>query len=95
MGRCKSCSETYKVIFVYVKTGRKPKAAGITNETRPEPQLQTKPESSPDTSLPAWQLPSDSSLFGSTTEPYSGLSEALFGKDPSNQSKESGSSNSQ
>lgn len=95
MGRCKSCNETYKVIIVYVKTGRKPKVAALASETRPEAQQESKAESSPDTSLPAWQLPSDSSLFGSTNEPYSGLSEALFGKDPSDQSKESGSSNSQ
>ena len=95
MGRCKSCNETYKVIVVYVKTGRKLKTASIASDTRPEAQQQSRAETSSDNSLPAWQLPSDSSLFGSTNEPYSGLSEALFGKDPSDQSKESGSSNSQ
>ncbi len=58
-GRCKSCHESYKIVVVYVKEGKKPKPA-------------TKTESantvvSPDATLPSWQVPSDSSLFGSSS----------------------------
>jgi hypothetical protein len=59
VGRCKSCHEPYKIVIVYVREGKKPRAG-------------TKPASvnvapSPDSSLPSWQVPSDSSLFGSSS----------------------------
>gem|GEM_PF-2488638 len=95
VGRCKSCSETYKVIVVYVKTGRRTKPSDLTTEVRPESKQETKPEIAPDSSLPSWQLPSDNSLFGSSTDSYSGLSDAIFGKKPDSESGETGSSGSQ
>jgi hypothetical protein len=58
-GRCKSCRESYKIIIVYVKEGKKPKSA-----TKTEP-AGTMP--GPDATLPSWQVPSDSSLFGSSS----------------------------
>ena len=76
VGRCKSCNETYKVIVVFVKTGRKTKSPVL--EAQPKPE--SKAETTPGSSLPSWQQPSDGSLFGSSTGPYSGLSEAIFGK---------------
>jgi ribosomal protein S27E len=95
VGRCKSCGETYKVVVVYVKTGRKAKPASLTTETRPETKLESKPETMPESSLPSWQLPSDSSLFGSTSEPSSGLSEAVFGETHKDEPSETGSTSSQ
>jgi ribosomal protein L37AE/L43A len=95
IGRCKSCSETYKIIVVYVKTGRKVKPPSLTAETRLETERKNKPEPLPESSLPSWQLPSDSSLFGSTSEPYSGLSEAVFGETHKDEPSETGSSSSQ
>jgi ribosomal protein S27E len=95
VGRCKSCSETYKVIVVYVKTGRKTKPSNLTMEPRPEAKVESKPESVPESSLPSLQLPSDSSLFGSTSESYSGLSEAVFGETHKDKPSETGSSSSQ
>ena len=78
-GRCKSCHESYKIVVVYVKEGKKPKPA-------------TKTESentvvSPDATLPSWQVPSDSSLFGSpSTETDSIFSDtgSIFGQDDKN-----------
>src|SRR5690348_9730600 len=95
VGRCKNCSETYKVIVVYVKTGRRSKPPDLTAEVRSENKQETKPEITPESSLPSWQLPSDSSLFGSSTDNYSGLSDAIFGKKPEGESGETGSTGSQ
>src|SRR5712692_11065339 len=75
-GRCKSCHESYKIVIVYIKEGKKPKPA-------------TKTESpntlaSPNATLPSWQVPSDSSLFGSlSTETNSIFSDTStsFGQD--------------
>ncbi|TMI33636.1 hypothetical protein E6H28_01475 [Candidatus Bathyarchaeota archaeon] len=73
VGRCKSCHESYKIVIVYVKEGRKPKPSGKTPSPSTEP--------SPDASLPSWQVPSDSSLFGSssaeTSSIFSDLSSSL------------------
>ncbi len=74
-GRCKSCHESYKIAIVYVKEGKKPKPA-----TKAE-SVNTAP--SPDTTLPSWQVPSDSSLFGSpSTETDSTFSDtsSIFGQ---------------
>jgi len=73
VGRCKTCSESYKIIVVYVKTGRKansPTVASSQNETKPQPR--------PEPTLPSWELPSDTSLFSVSTENSSGLSDTGF-----------------
>jgi len=57
-GRCKSCHESYKIVIVYVKEGKKPRLAAKTPTTSTA--------ASPDATLPSWQVPSDSSLFGSS-----------------------------
>lgn len=92
VGRCKICSETYKVIVVYVKTGRKAKSSlpniQVQSETRPE----VKSEPMPESSLPSGQPSSDSSLFGTSSNPYAGLSEAVFGESHKEEKSESGSS---
>ena len=95
VGRCKSCSETYKVIVVYVKTGRRVKAPGSTAPGQPVTRQEIKPETAPETSLPSLQVPSDNSLFGATTDKYSGLSEAIFGENHKEGTGETGSSGSQ
>lgn len=91
VGRCKSCSETYKIVIVYVKDGKKEK----TQTPAPVTQVEKKPEIAPEPSLSALQTPSDSALFGSSSEPYAGLSEALFGSRPNEKSGEAGSGSSQ
>src|SRR5438128_3446153 len=58
VGRCKSCHESYKIVIVYVKEGKK------TKPTAKPPTANT--AASPDATLPSWQVPSDSSLFGSS-----------------------------
>jgi ribosomal protein S27E len=73
VGRCKNCSESYKIIILFVKTGRKAKPAVVNmtqNETKPQPTAQP--------SLPSWQLPSDTSLFSTSTENSTGLSDIGF-----------------
>src|SRR3989442_9818162 len=78
-GRCKSCHESYKIVIVYVKEGKKPRSA-----TKPE-SASTVP--SPDATLPSWQVPSDSSLFGSSsTETSSIFSDtgSIFGQGDKN-----------
>src|SRR5438128_12278030 len=69
VGRCKTCSESYKIIVVYVKTGSKrtkhPIATGSENESNPQP--------TPESSLSSCQLPSDTSLFSTST----GISSAV------------------
>jgi ribosomal protein S27E len=94
VGRCKSCGETYKIIVIFVKTGRKPKsnAPSIPDSTSKQ---ENKPEAVAEPSLPSWQQSSDSSLFGSTTEPYSGLAEAVFGKTDKQETSETGSTGGQ
>ena len=59
VGRCKTCHESYKIVIVYVKEGKKPKPA-----TKPATASTV---SSSESTLPSWQVPSDSSLFGSST----------------------------
>ncbi len=91
VGRCKSCSETYKIIIVYVKDGKKAKLQATSPalaENKPEPSR----ESTPPTAL---ESPSDNALFGAANEPYHGLSEALFGSKPEQKSSEAGSGSSQ
>jgi hypothetical protein len=73
VGRCKTCSESYKIIILYVKTARKEKPSTLNIPT----QIETKPESTLESTLPSWQIPSDSSLFGSS-ENYSGFSDTDF-----------------
>jgi hypothetical protein len=65
VGRCKSCHESYKIVIVYVKEGKKSKPAAktpIANTVR-----------SPEGTLPSWQVPSDSSLFGSSSSDTSSI----------------------
>lgn len=92
VGRCKSCSETYKIIIVYVKDGKKAKTQNVASITT---GAEKKTEAAPESSLPALQSPSDSALFGSSSEPYPGLSEALFGSRPDEKTGEAGSGSSQ
>lgn len=90
IGRCKSCSESYKVVIVYVKNVKKTKPQAVTPSSQTEKKLEPAPESA----LPALQIPSDSALFGSSSEPYAGLSEALFGP-KADEKSEAGSGSSQ
>ena len=86
VGRCKTCSESYKIIVVYVKTGRRqksPTAAGSQKEAKPQP--------TPEPSLPSWQLPSDTSLFSTSTENSSAFSDIPFEYEKSEHTGESGS----
>src|SRR5207245_10040812 len=79
VGRCKSCHESYKIVIVYVKEGKKTKPATKKVSANTVP--------SPDSSLPSWQVPSDSSLFGSSsTETNSTFSDtgSIFGKEDKN-----------
>src|SRR5438093_13231101 len=65
VGRCKSCHESYKIVIVYVKEGKKP---------RPTAKTPTRSTvASPDATLPSWQVPSDSSLFGSSSTETSSI----------------------
>ncbi len=95
VGRCKSCSETYKIIVVFVKTGRKAKVPSLSSETRSENKQEAKPEAALETLLSSRQLPSDTSLLGTASPDYSGLSEAVFGETHKEQGSESGQSSSQ
>jgi hypothetical protein len=65
VGRCKSCRESYKIVIVYVKEEKKPKPAAkkLTANTAPSPVA----------TLPSWQVPSDSSLFGSSSTETSSI----------------------
>jgi ribosomal protein S27E len=90
VGRCKNCSESYKIIILFVKTGRKaklPVANMIQNETKPQPTAEP--------SLPSWQLPSDTSLFSTSTENSPGLSDIGFEYGHSEKTGESESSSGQ
>jgi ribosomal protein L37AE/L43A len=91
VGRCKSCSETYKVLIVFVKTRRKSKPPAINAGAKKE----AKPEPSQESTLPSWKLPSDTSLFGSTNETYPGLPGAAFGENLSDQNSGSESRRTQ
>src|SRR6266851_3436169 len=73
VGRCKTCSESYKIIVVYVKTGRRAKPLSETDS-----QKDSKPQPSPEPALPSWQSPSDTSLFSTSTENSSGFSDIGF-----------------
>jgi hypothetical protein len=85
-GRCKSCRESYKIVIVYVKEGKKPKSATKTEPASTTPSL--------DATLPSWQVPSDSSLFGSTSTEtdsiFSNLDSSL-GHDEPNRETSTGS----
>jgi len=90
VGRCKTCSESYKIIVLYVKTGRKTKSATVLTA-----QSETKPQPTPEPTLPSWQLPSDSSLFSASTESASGVSDIGFEYSHSEHSGESESTSGQ
>jgi len=85
-GRCKSCHESYKIVVVYVKEGKKPKSATKTQSANTAPNL--------DTTLPSWQVPSDNSLFGSSsteTSPIFSDTSSIFGQDDRNSETSTGS----
>jgi len=85
-GRCKSCHESYKIVVVYVKEGKKPKPPTKTESANTV--------ASPDATLPSWQVPSDSSLFGSSqTETNSIFSDnsSIFEPDEHNTGTSTGS----
>ena len=90
VGRCKSCSETYKVVVVFVRSrGSKPTILGA--EKKQEivlPKSETVAES-PTAILPQ---PADTGLVDSTSPDYSGLAEALFGPTTEKRSSETGQS---
>ena len=90
VGRCKTCSESYKIIVLFVKTGRKTKSPIM-----PSSQSETKPQIAPEPTLPSWQLPSDTSLFNTSTESSTGLSDTGFEYNPSAHSGESESTSGQ
>ena len=73
VGRCKTCSESYKIIVVYVKTGRRAKPLAATDS-----QKEGKPQPSSESAVPSWQLPSDASLFGTSAQSTSGFSDIGF-----------------
>ncbi len=78
VGRCKSCRESYKFVIIYVKEGKKPKPAA---------KMPTATAPSPDATLPSWQVPSDSSLFGSSSAETNSLFSAIgssFNQDDQN-----------
>ena len=86
VGRCKSCHESYKIVTAYVKEGKKPKSATKT--------VSATNESTSDSTLPSWQVPSDSSLFGSPpTETYPTFSDtnSSFSQDDQNKETSTGS----
>ncbi len=95
VGRCRSCNETYKIIILYVKAGRKQKPVVLKTDAPAQTRQETKPEVAPETSPASWQTPSDSSLLGTPSETYSGLSEALFGESQKDQSSETGTGSGQ
>ena len=90
VGRCKTCSESYKIIVVYVKTGRKAKLPNATTS-----QNETKPQPTPEPTLPSWQLPSDASLFSTSAEHSSAFSDIPFEYDSSEHTGESESTTGQ
>jgi ribosomal protein S27E len=90
LGRCKSCSESYKIIVVYVKTGRKTKTLDVNS-----PKNETVPQQTVEPTLPSWQLPSDTSLFSSSTDDSLGLSDTTFDYGQSEHSNESDTTSGQ
>lgn len=73
VGRCRNCHESYKIVIMFVKTGKKDK-----KETTDTATFETK-ETSPESTLPSWEVPSDSSLFGSTVETSPSFGSDTFG----------------
>jgi hypothetical protein len=86
VGRCKSCHESYKIVIVYVKEGKKPRPLAKT------PTAST--AASPDATLPSWQVPSDSSLFGTSSSETSSIFSDIgssFSQDDQNNGTSTGS----
>ena len=86
VGRCKSCHESYKIVIVYVKEGKKSKASPKTE--------QAKDSTSETSTLPSWQIPSDSSLFGSVPSDSASMfsdTSSIFGHDEESHETASGS----
>ena len=90
VGRCKRCSESYKIIVIYVKTGRRSKSPTVSI-----PEKETKPQPTAEPTLPSWQLPSDTSLFSTSTDSSSGLSDIGFEYSESERTGESESMSGQ
>jgi ribosomal protein S27E len=90
VGRCKTCSESYKIIVVYVKTGKRAKALAAADSQKEE-----KPQPSPEPALPSWQLPSDASLFGTSAKSSAGFSDIGFEYSESERTGESESTSEQ
>jgi hypothetical protein len=90
VGRCKTCSESYKIIVVYVKTRRKAKSPADTKA-----QSEAKPQPVPEPTLPSWQLPSDTPLFSAPVEDSSGVSDIGFEYNGSEKTGESESTSGQ
>jgi hypothetical protein len=86
VGRCKSCHESYKIVIVYVKEGKKPKPEKKTESANTV--------ASPDATLPSWQVPSDNALFGplptETSSTFSDTS-SLSGHDDTSRETSTGS----
>ncbi len=87
VGRCKNCHESYKIVTVYAKIGTKPKA-----KSKPATEKQTTVSES---TLPSWQMPTDSSLFGTSESSSSAFSSTNFDWGTTSQDPESKSSGEQ
>lgn len=86
-GRCKGCHESYKIVIVYVKEGKKTKTSPKTE--------QAKDSTSQTSTLPSWQVPSDSSLFGSVPSDSASMfsdTGSIFGHEEEGHETHSGSS---
>ncbi len=66
VGRCRKCRDSYKIITIFLKVGADKGAK------EKDPSLLQNP------SLPSWQVPSDSALFGSNAEHHSTFSNPNF-----------------
>ena len=85
VGRCKNCHESYKIIVLYVKKGEKLKASKKAAETNSSVTLES--------TLPTWQIPSDSSLFGLVPSDSATMfsdTSSIFGQDEKSDETPSG-----
>ncbi len=82
VGRCRNCHESYKIIIQFVKTGSKKQKETVHTHTF---ETREKSESNP----LSWQVPSDNSLFGSTSETSPSFGEQAYGWEQNNRDNQS------
>ena len=85
VGRCKNCHESYKIVVLYVKEGKKLKASKKTEQTNNSVTQES--------TLPTWEIPSDSSLFGSVPSDSATMfsdTSSIFGRDENSDETPSG-----